>query len=134
LPLLVMILSGAFADTPSFLSALESLEVLPFVWPVAVIWMGPGGAVLGALGAAWICRRSRTLSSGRLLLEAQLLGTLLGAVVRLTTRVFGPVDGNCLRQFIPMGAVTGLICAFIVFHTLNRFGLLLPVRPDRDPA
>jgi hypothetical protein len=87
--------------------------------------MGPLGAVLGAIGAVWIDFRSRVLTKRRLFLETALLGTLLGAIVPLTTLFFGWGGFRAvLSGYVPIGAVTGGACALLVLFTLGKRGLL----------
>jgi hypothetical protein len=78
LPLLVLITGDAFRQTRSFREALRALEVFPITWPLAIMLMGPGGAVLGTLGALWIRFRSKAIASRRLVFETGFIGTLLG--------------------------------------------------------
>ncbi len=124
-PLFVLILASAFKDT-SFFEALRTLEAFPVAWLFALIPMGPPGAVLGALGALWIRFRSKAISSRRLFFEILSVGALLGALVPLAALVFGWGDLQIvLSGYVPIGAITGAICAFLVHYTLKKQGLLV---------
>jgi hypothetical protein len=124
LPLLVIIPASAFKDT-SFFEGLRALEAFPVAWLFALIPMGPPGAVLGALAALWIRFRSRAIGSRRLIFETLSVGMLLGALVPLIALVFGWGDsGIILSGYVPIGAITGAICAFLVYYTLKKRDLL----------
>jgi len=129
LPLLVEIPLDAFREKSSLLYALGALKVLPFVWPVAVILMGPPGALFGALGALWIRTRSRKLKPRRLWIETALAGFLLGAAVPLSMYVLAGVaktpNPSSFEVLISMGVGSGIICALLVLLTMRRLRLLL---------
>lgn len=120
LPLLVMVLR----EISFTREAWATLYVFIMTWPIAVILMGPSGVSLGALGALYVRFRSRSSNAKRLFLEAVLLGTLLGATVPLIPLVFGSSDRDFLRHFVPTGAITGSVCALLVFCSLRKLGLL----------
>jgi hypothetical protein len=122
-PLLVLIPASALKDASSF-EALKTLEAFPVARLFALIPMGPPGALLGALGASWIQFRSRRLASSRLLWEAESVGTLLGAVVPITTLAFGWGPLDVLLGYVRIGGVMGAVCAFLVVYILRRRGLL----------
>jgi membrane associated rhomboid family serine protease len=92
------------------------------------MFVGAPGISFGAIGALWIRFRSKRSPARRLLLEALLLGALLGAIVPLTTRIFGPNSREFLRYVTPVAAITGAICAFLAFHTLKKLGLLVAIQ------
>jgi hypothetical protein len=129
LPLLVTIPVNAFRERLSVRDAMSALAVLPYVWPVAVIFMGPAGAILGAFGAMWIRLRSRTQNSRRLLLETGLAGLVLGTIVPLSMVLLFLFQGSrpdwgSLKTFIVMGGSSGIASAVLVFLTMRRFSLL----------
>ena len=125
LPLLVLIPMEAFRDRHSLFYALAALKILPFAWPVAVISMGPAGAILGAMGALWICFRSRTIPSKRLFVETSLAGPLLGTLVPLPVYLFSGIPNHSfLRDFVLLGAISGLLCPLLVLIAMKRHGLL----------
>jgi hypothetical protein len=114
-----------FREIRSFREALAALGVFLFTWPLALMVGGPGGVVLGTLGALWIRVRSKSVDSRRLAFEAGLLGTLLGAIVPLTTLIFGWGGfRTVLSGYVPIGAITGAVCALLVLLTLRKRGLL----------
>ena|ERR1039457_1157627 len=124
LPLLVLIPVSAFKDASSF-EALRTLAAFPVAWLFALIPMGLPGAIFGVLGAVWIRFRSSGLAPRRLFLETGLLGTLLGAIVPLTTLIFGWGGfRTVLSGYVPVGAITGAVCALLVLLTLRKRGLL----------
>ena len=125
LPLLVLITGDAFRQTRSFREALRALEVFPITWPLAIMLMGPGGAVLGTLGALWIRFRSKAIASRRLVFETGFIGTLLGAIVPITTIIYGLGGfwGSVFTAYVA-GTATGAVCALLVLLALRRFGLL----------
>jgi len=106
-------------------NTLTTLAALPIAWVFAVIPMGPGGCVFGALGASWIRFRSRSLrASKRLLLESALLGTALGGAVPLSALVWGWGPRENVLSVVPAGAASGLVCAFLVVRALRKRDLL----------
>lgn len=121
LPLLVLV----FRETSSFREVWAALYVFVMTWPLAVMFVGAPGVAFGTLAALWIRFRSKRFASRRLLLETLVLGPLLGAIVPLTTRVFGPSSREFLPYVTPIGAITGVICAFLTLFTLKKLGLLL---------
>jgi hypothetical protein len=110
--------------------ALMTLAALPAWWIFAIIPMGPTGCVLGALGASWIRFRSRSLhASRRLLLESALLGTVLGGVVPISTLAWGWGPRENVLRLVPVGAASGLICAFLTVSALRKLSLLFVGSP-----
>jgi hypothetical protein len=110
--------------------ALTTLTALPIAWIFAVIPMGPGGCLFGALGASWIRFRSRSLHvSRRLLLESALLGAALGGLVPISALVWGWGPRENVLSVVPAGAASGLVCAFLVVYALRKQGLLFEMSP-----
>jgi hypothetical protein len=129
LPLIVLIPFTAIRQG-SARDALTTLAALPIAWIFAIIPMGPAGCVFGALGASWIRFRSSSLhASKRLLLEAALLGTVLGGVVPISALVWGWGPRENVLSVVPAGAASGLVCAFLVVLALGKRGLLFEVSP-----
>ena len=126
LPLLVWMPVDALHDHLSVLDALKGLGLTFYVWPFAVLMMGPAGALLGVVGALWIRFRSRKLNPKRLWIEAALAGLLLGIAVPLSTYILAKSpDPDSFTMFIPMGIGSGTACGLLAFLTLRRLGLLL---------
>ena len=73
LPVLVWMPVEVFHDRHTILDALKALVVSFYMWPFAVILMGPAGALFGALGALWIRYRSQNVNPKRLWIETALL-------------------------------------------------------------
>jgi hypothetical protein len=124
-PTIGMLESFAFeaAHQHSARQVLSALGVLPLVWPVAVMVMGPGAFVLGGVGALVIQFMSARIRSTRLvLLQAVVLGLVLGTTVPLT--VLGASRNKNFTSLMPLGAATGLVCGALVFWLLRRMRLL----------
>jgi hypothetical protein len=127
-PVIGVTILGTFhaIQESSVRAALTALTVLPWAWIAAIIFMGPAGFVLGALGASWIRFRARSLHvSKRLWLESTLLGTALGACVPVSGMVWGWRLRETVLPEVPLGAASGLICALLVVGALIRRGLLI---------
>lgn len=126
LPVLVWMPVEIFRDRHSILDALKALVLSFYMWPFAVIFMGPPGALFGAFGALWIRFRSRKLNPKQLWMEAALAGLLLGIAVPLSMYILAKSpDRDSFTMFIPMGIGSGTACGLLAFLTLRRLGLLL---------
>ena len=130
LPLIIFIPFTAIRQA-SARDALTTLATLPIAWVFAIIPMGPGGCVFGALGASWIrFRSSSSHASKRLLLESALLGTVLGGLVPISALVWGWGPRENVLSVVPAGAASGLVCAFLVVLALRKRGLLFEMSPN----
>jgi uncharacterized membrane protein len=121
-------------------AAVLSFRLLPWVLPVAVMLVGPGAFVLGGVGALAIQFMStRVRSAKALFLQTAVLGLVLGGavpvVVDLAYAAFqGDRNKNFETRLLPLGAVTGLVCAAVVYWLLRRMRLLWFQRPDDSEA
>ena len=121
-------------------AAASTLSVLPWVLPVAVLLVGPGAFVLGGLGALVIQFMStRVRSAKALVLQTIVLGLLLGSAVPVVVDlVYAAFGGGRNKNFetglLPLGAVTGLVCAAIVYWLLRRMRLLSFQQSDDSEA
>ena len=111
-------------------AAVSALSVLPWVLPVAVSLVGPGAFVLGGLGALVIQFMSARLRSPKaLVLQATVLGLVLGGAVPVVvdlmyTVLWGDRNKNFEKGLLLLGAVTGLVCAAVVYWLLRLMRLL----------
>jgi uncharacterized membrane protein len=111
-------------------AAVLSFRLLPWVLPAAVMLVGPGAFVLGGLGALVIQLMSaRVRSAKALVFQTAILGIVLGgAVPVVSSLVFAALWGDRNKNFetglLPLGAVTGLVCAAVVYGLLRRMRLL----------
>jgi hypothetical protein len=127
LPVLIIFSFDAVRGA-SMRNAARSLVDFPFGWLVAIIQVGPASALVGGLGACWIRFRSASVpAQRRLLVEAILLGTLLGCAVPLSTLLEGPFPLKDLRWVVSIGAPTGLVCGLLVVVLLRKLDFYLPV-------
>ena len=119
---------GLAHDQHPLIAAVELFSSLPFVLPFAVMMVGPGALVLGGLGALVIQRMSvRVRSAKALVLATSILGLVFGAAVPLVSDlVFAAFQDhlNFATDFVPLGAITGLVCAIAVYWLLRRMRLL----------
>jgi len=121
-------------------AAVLSLRLLPWVLPVAVGLIGPGAFVLGGLGALVIQSMSaRVRSAKALVLQTAILGIVLGGAVPVVVDlVYAAFSGNRNKNFetslLPLGAVTGLVCAALVYWLLRRMRLLCFQQSDDSEA
>ena len=121
-------------------AAASTLSVLPWVLPVAVLLVGPGAFVLGGLGALVIQFMStRVRSAKALVLQTTVLGLVLGGAVPVVvdlvyTVLWGDRNKNFETGLLPLGAVTGLVCAAIVYWLLRRMRLLSFQQSDDSEA
>ena len=121
-------------------AAASALSVLPWVLPVAVLLVGPGAFVLGGLGALVIQFMStRVRSAKALVLQTTVLGLVLGGAVPVVvdlvyTVLWGDRNKNFETGLLPLGAVTGLVCAAIVYWLLRRMRLLSFQQSDDSEA
>jgi len=111
-------------------AAVLSFRLLPWVLPVAVGLVGPGAFVLGALGALVIQFMStRVRSAKALVLQTAVLGLVLGGAVPVVVDLMyaalrGGRNKNFETRLLPLGAVTGLVYAAVVYWLLRRMRLL----------
>jgi len=111
-------------------AAASALSVLPWVLPVAVLLVGPGAFVLGGLGALVIQFMSmRVRSAKALVLQTTVIGLVLGGAVPVVvdlvyTVLWGDRNKNFETGLLPLGAVTGLVCAAVVYWLLRHMRLL----------
>ncbi len=107
-----------------------SFRLLPWVLPVAVGLVGPDAFVLGGLGALVIQFMStRVRSAKALVLQTAVLGLVLGGAVPVVVdlmyaALWGGRNKNFETGLLPLGAVTGLVCAAVVYWLLRRMRLL----------
>lgn len=124
------ILGSEVAHEHSAGAAVSAFRVLPWVWPVAVMLVGPVAFVLGGVGALIIQFMSaRVPRSKALLLQTTAFGLVLGsAVPAVADVVFTGLRGSWNKNFatglLPLGATTGVICAAATYRLLQRMGLL----------
>jgi len=110
--------------------AVSWLETLPFDLIVAVMLMGPVAFVLGGIGALLIQFMStRVRSAQALFLQTAILGLVFGGAVPVVVDlVYAALQGNRNKNFetglLPLGALTGLVCAAVVYWLLRRMRLL----------
>jgi len=121
-------------------AAVLSFRLLPWVLPVAVMLVGPGAFVLGALGALVIQLMSARVRSAKgLVLQTAILGLVLGGAVPVVVDlVYAALSGDRNKNFetglLPLGAVTGLVCAAVVYWLLRRMRLLCFQQSDDSEA
>jgi len=114
----------------SIRDAVSWLKVLPFMFLLAVMMIGPVAFVLGAVAAVTVQVMSTRVRSARaLFFQTAILGLLLGAAVPfIVDLVYAASQGDRNKNFetglLPLGAVIGLICAAVVFWLLRRMRLL----------
>ena len=111
-------------------AAVSAIGVLPWVWPFAVMLVGPGAFVSGAVGALVIQLMSaRVLTSKALVFQTAALGLVLGGAVpaasdAIFTELWGGWNRNFAMGLMPLGAITGVICAAATYWLLQWMGLL----------
>lgn len=111
-------------------AAMSAFGTLPWVWPIAVMLVGPGAFVLGGVGALVIQFAStRVRSAKALVLQTAILGLVLGGAVPvvtdlLYTALWGDRSKNFEMGLLPLSAVTGVVCAAATYWLLQRMGLL----------
>jgi hypothetical protein len=124
------ILGSEVAHEHSARAAVLSFGVLPWVWPVAVMLVGPAAFVFGGVGALVIQFMSgKVLSRRALVLQTVALGLVLGGAVPVVvdvvdTALWGGWNKNFATGLLPLGAVTGVVCAAAIYWLLHRMGLL----------
>jgi hypothetical protein len=118
-------------------AAVLSFGVLPWVWPLAVMLVGPAAFVFGGVGALVVQFRSgKVLSSRSLILQTVALGLVLGGAVPVVVAVvdaalWGGWNKNFATGLLPLGAVTGAVCAATTYWLLHRMALLcFQLSPD----
>ncbi len=102
---------------------------LPWLWFWAVVAVGPPAFVLGCVGGILLRVLSAMCSTMRVVtgMAAALGLTLGGAVAPFGVFVLGwGAKEKGVLNFVPTGAVTGLVCAFLILWLLRRRGLLCP--------
>ena len=110
--------------------AISWLKVLPFMFLISVMMIGPVTFVLGAVGAVTVQLIStRVRSAKALFVQTSILGLVLGGTVPLVVDlVYAGAEGVRNKNFetglLPLGAVSGLVCAAVVYWLLRRMGLL----------
>lgn len=127
------------SEVHSARAAVLSFGLLRWVWPVAVMLVGPAASVFGGVGALVIQFMSRkVLSSWALILQTVALGLVLGGAVPFVvdvvdTAIWGGWNKNFATGLLPLGAVTGAVCAAAIYWLLHRMGLLC-VQQSHDSA
>jgi NhaP-type Na+/H+ and K+/H+ antiporter len=88
--------------------------------------VGPGAFVLGGVGGFFTQSMSaRVRTSKNLVLQTTGVGLLLGgAVPALANFMWGGWNKNFAIGLVPLGAITGLICAAAQYWLLQRMHLL----------
>jgi hypothetical protein len=124
------ILSSEVAHEHSARAAVLSFRVLPWVWAAALILVGPASFVFGGVGSLIVQFMSgRVLSNKVLILQTVALGIVVGSAVPLVADVvdtasWGGWNKNFATGLLPLGAVTGAVCAAAIYWALHRMGLL----------
>jgi hypothetical protein len=106
---------------------LMPLDLLFFAWPLAVVFVGAGAFVLGAIGALIIQDFStRVVTRKALVLQAVALGLAFGSVVPVFSDAvwLGWKNIKLSTGSLFFGAVIGAVCAAATFWLLQRRGLL----------
>jgi uncharacterized membrane protein len=118
-------------------ACVSALSVLPFVLPVALMLVGPEAFVLGGVGALVIQFMSTRVRSARALaLQTAVIGLVLGGAVPgaadlVYTALWGDRNKNFETGLLWLGAVTGLVCAVVVYWLLHRTRLI-PLQHSHD--
>jgi hypothetical protein len=121
----------------SIRDAISWLKVLAFMFLMSVMMIGPVAFVLGAAGAVTVQLIStRVRSAKALFVQTSILGLVLGGTVPLVVDlVYAASEGGRNKNFemglLPLGAVSGLVCAAVVYWLLRRMGLLR-FQPSED--
>ena len=98
---------------------------LPMLWVFAVIPVGPAAFALGAVGGLSLqARAGKSPSMKSVVIQAILLGLILGGVVPLFCLAFGWAPTEDVISALPLAAATGVLCALVVLWLLNRARLL----------
>ena len=103
------------------------LDLLFFAWPLAVVFVGLGAFVFGAIGALVIQALSiRVATKKALIFQAIALGIVFGSVIPVLSEAVwsGQKHIEFSAVSLSLGAVTGAICAAATFWLLARRGLL----------
>jgi hypothetical protein len=135
-PSLGALVIGAVTEF-SIRDAISWVKVLPFTFLIAVMMIGPVAFVLGAVGAATVqVISTRVRSAKALFVQTAILGLVLGGAVPLVVDlVYAASEGGRNKNFetglLPLGAVSGLLCAAVVYWLLRRMGLLC-LHPSED--
>lgn len=122
-------LSSEVAHEHSARAAVLSFGVLPWVWPVAMMLVGPAAFVMGGVGALVIQSMSAKASAKALIFQTAALGLMLAGAVPVVadavdTALWGGWNKNFATGLLPLGAVTGVVCAYTTYRLLRRMGLL----------
>ena len=136
---LAMLTFGAINEL-SVHDVVSWLETFPFALLVAVMLMGPAAFVLGGVGALAIQYMStRVRPAKTLFLRTAILGLVFGGAVPVfVDLVYAAFGGGRNKNFetglLPLGAVTGLVCAAVVYWLLRRMRLLSFQQSDDSEA
>jgi predicted membrane-bound spermidine synthase len=123
-------LSSEVAHAQSARAAALSFGALPWVWPFAMMLVGPTAFVFGGVGAIIIQFISAKVPSTKILiLQTTALGIALGSAVPIVvsvidTTLWGGWNKNFATELLPLGAVTGVVSATATYCLLHRMGLL----------
>jgi cation transport ATPase len=118
-------LAHAHAGITQF--SLMVLDLLFFGWPLAVVFVGPGAFVLGAIGTLIIEGLSaRVVTRKALVVQAVALGLGFGSIIPVVSETvwLGWKNIKFSMDSLIFGAAIGAVCAAVTLCLLQRRGLL----------